>query len=108
MRKLIIGFLATCLVNIISVKGNSLIFKTVNENPAQNERVERKSPLVDDDRSKNIRNEKKRLRKEKVKYRKLYRANKKRAKMQNKLNEPGARLYSNHREMVETRSVPGI
>jgi hypothetical protein len=107
MRKLIIGLLVACLVNIISVKGNSLESKSVYENPAINTRVETNS-LMDDDRSRNLRSEKKRLRKEKVKYRKIYRANKKKAREQEELNTAGARVSAGHRDMMETRGVDGM
>jgi hypothetical protein len=107
MRKVIMGLLALCMVNIISVKGDSLKF-AVNENQVQNAKAEAIMPLADDDRSKNIRSENKRLRKEKAKYRKIYRDNKKQARKQNRQLGAGERIYSGHRDMVETRSVGGM
>jgi hypothetical protein len=104
-----IGLLVACLVNIISVKGNSLKASTVYERPYLSEIV-KMNAKADDDRNKIKRDENKQARKAKAKFRKLYKKDRKKARIEARdyRKNEGDRVSSRHRQMVETRSVGGM
>jgi hypothetical protein len=104
-----IGLLVACLVNVISVKGNSPITKTVYESPYLDVTA-KQNANVGDDRNKIKRDENKQARKAKAKFRKLYKKDRKKARIEARdyrRNEDG-RVSARHRQMVETRSVGGM
>jgi hypothetical protein len=106
MQKLMISLLVACLVNIISVTGSPLIFKTVNANFVHNERLIKNNTFVDDKNTDG--DEEKELRKSKIRYKRQYRKDKKMARIQARQYKAGDRLYSNHRDRTETRSIGGF
>ena len=107
MRKLMISLLVACLVNVISVNGNSLIFKTVSESQYHNESIVKKNAYADDDRNKIKRDENKQKRRARAKFSKLYKKDSRKARIEARQYRKfeGERVSSRHREMVGTRSV---